>query len=389
MTGADPFEAAFPELLRTAARAAWKVLHDHSRSEDVASETMRRVFEQWATLDPARAPAWATRVARNLAVDQLRRRRHEPVAHPLTEDATDHVNDRLDLSSALSALAPRQREVIALKYFADLTDQQVATTLGLTVNTARTHLRRALQALRQKFDTDPESLLSTLRSTPMPTKTPTTWTIDTDSHPLGELVDRRTIRYQRRFHAPPAVVWDAIVGKIEPDDTPSWVPEGESTAAIGAWFIPIQAHLEPTLGGRFWFGDDDQILAGVVLALDEGREIVMSYRNGSGQIFHLAADDGGTELTFTHWLPAGFTLPQDRSDTGVDLGRTDNFAWNYQPGGPGSYQPALATAWHGSLLNLEIFVGGSLPEYRPGDDTWAEELYARYRDRFIDTMPAW
>ena len=86
---------------------------------------------------------------------------------------------------------------------------------------------------------------------------------------------------------------------------------------------------------------------------------------------------------------AGFTLPQDRPDTGVDLGRTDNFAWNFQPGGPGSYQPALATAWHGSLLNLDIFVGGSLPEYRPGNDRWAEELYARYRDRFIETMPTW
>ena len=302
---------------------------------------------------------------------------------------TDRIDSRLDLETALAQLPTRQREVVALKYFADLSDEQVATALGLATNTARTHLRRALRALRLQFDTDPDSLLSTVRRTPMPTKTPTAWTIDAAAHPLGELVDRRTVRFERTFHAPPSLVWEAIVGQLAPQDAPAWVPDGQSTAAIGAWFIPMPAHLEPTVGGHFWFGDDDEVLAGVVIALDEEREIVMAYRNGSGQIFHLEPSSEGTALTFTHWLPSGFTLPQDRPDTGVDLGRTDNFAWNYQPGGPGSYQPALATAWHGSLLNLDIFVGGSLPEHRPGNDPWAEELYARYCDRFIATMPAW
>lgn len=389
MAGTDRFEAAFPELLRAASRAASRVLHDRSHSEDVASETMRRVFERWATLDPVRAPAWATRVATNLAIDHVRRSQHELAASPLAPDPTDHVDARVDLTTALSQLPARQRQVIALKYFADLTDQQVAAALGLATNTARTHLRRGLQALRLQFDSDPESLLSTVRRTPMPRKTASAWTIDAEAHPLGELVDRRTVRYERKLHGPPSVVWEAIVGELGPEEAPTWVPEGQPTAAIGAWFIPVDAHLEPTLGGRFWFGDDDEVLAGVVVAVDDGREIVMSYRNGSGQIFKITPDGDGTSLTFTHWLPAGFTLPQDRPDTGVDLGRTDNFAWNYQPGGPGSYQPALATAWHGSLLNLEIFIGGSLPEPHVGNEPWAEDLYARYCERFIETMPVW
>jgi RNA polymerase sigma factor (sigma-70 family) len=58
----------------------------------------------------------------------------------------------MQLAKAVHALPRRQRDVIALKYFADLPDAEVAAILRISQATERTHLRRALAALRPQFD---------------------------------------------------------------------------------------------------------------------------------------------------------------------------------------------------------------------------------------------
>ena len=391
MREAERFEADFPTLLSTASRAAIRVVRDPTASQDIAAETMRRLFERWSTIDADRAPAWTARVARNLAIDHLRRRR-PTMAAPAPTDPADGVVSRLDLVNALSALPARQREAVGFKYLADLSDAEVATALGVSVATARTHIRRALDALRAQFDTDPEAVLTTARRSAMPSITPVAWQIDPAAHPLGELVDRRTIRFVRRYPVHCDILWDAIVGQLAPGAAPPWADGGDDRrAALGAWFIPIPTHLEARLGGRFWFGDpDDEVMSGTVVGFDPGRQVLLSNRNGSGQQFQVASSGDESTLVFTHWLPPGFALPQDRPDDGVDLHRTDNYAWNHQPGGPGSYQPALAACWHGSLYNLGAYLGGTTSDTRAAEsDLDDADLYTRYCSSFTETMPEW
>jgi RNA polymerase sigma factor (sigma-70 family) len=372
----DSFEAVFPLLLRDAARAAHAVTGDRVLAEDVAAETLHRVFVRWNLLDPETRAAWTKRVARNLAIDQLRRRTPNLVALP-ADGADQFVAERVDVAVALAELPSRQREVVALRYFADLSEVEAATAMRVSVNTVRTHLRRALATLRPLLGPEADVVLTTVgRNSPM--------SIATLQAP-GRLVDRRTIRYDRSYRAGVGAVWDALVGDLD-GGHPACDEATSRTSALGAWFIPIPTHLEACVGGRFWFGDEsEEVLAGVVIGLVPQRELVLLFRNGSGAMFELAANRDHANLVYTHWMPTGFTLPQDRPDNGVDLSNTDNFAWNHQPLGPGSYQPALAACWHGSLLGLAAYLGD--PSARDHFD--ATSLYEQYRDAFVASAPVW
>ena len=62
---------------------------------------------------------------------------------------------KLPTKSALSKLPKRQREVVALRYLADLTEADTASVLGVTVGTVKQHGRRALQAMRERLGVDP------------------------------------------------------------------------------------------------------------------------------------------------------------------------------------------------------------------------------------------
>ncbi len=62
------------------------------------------------------------------------------------------VADRVDLQRLLSSLSRRQRDVIALRYLADLPEADVAAELGISVGTVKTHAHRGIEILRQRLD---------------------------------------------------------------------------------------------------------------------------------------------------------------------------------------------------------------------------------------------
>lgn len=71
---------------------------------------------------------------------------HRSANEPHTADP--QIEQRQDLVQALSKLSKRQREVVALRYLADLDDQTVALTLGIAVGSVKQHAARGLAALR-------------------------------------------------------------------------------------------------------------------------------------------------------------------------------------------------------------------------------------------------
>jgi len=149
----DPtFDAAFDELFAVAERVARRVAGP-AAAEDVAAEVLARTFARWARVRnlPYRR-AWVARVAFNEALDVARREGRSAAAPsapaPRERDLADDTANRLALVEALARLPRRQREVIALRYLADLSEADTAQQLGITVGSVKQHARRALETLR-------------------------------------------------------------------------------------------------------------------------------------------------------------------------------------------------------------------------------------------------
>jgi RNA polymerase sigma factor (sigma-70 family) len=141
---ARSFEDAVPALFAIAYRVAFRLSGDREMSEDIAQEIGARALVRWSKVEPY-AEAWVARSAGNLALDQVRRRRWHQTEPCTSPEVTP---ERLDVVQALRALPRRQREVVILRFVADLSEQQVADRLGCSVGAVKQHTHRALAALR-------------------------------------------------------------------------------------------------------------------------------------------------------------------------------------------------------------------------------------------------
>ena len=137
------------------------LLGDRSAAEDVTATAFERAYRRRRTYKAARGTqrAWLFGIARNAALDELRRRKRsaaltaEPADDaPAPEDAADAALRRAALRTALAGLAPRERELIALKFHAGLDNAELANVLGVSVSNAGTMLHRAVTKLRKALD---------------------------------------------------------------------------------------------------------------------------------------------------------------------------------------------------------------------------------------------
>jgi len=149
----DDFDAAFPNLAALAYRVAFRLLGDRAEAEDVAQEALARAFVRWRRVHEF-PEAWVVRVATNLTLDRLRRRQRSAALRasgrpaPFAPSVGSLVPERLDLARQLAGLPRRQREVVALRYLADLSEADVARTLSCSTGSVKRHAHRGLAALR-------------------------------------------------------------------------------------------------------------------------------------------------------------------------------------------------------------------------------------------------
>jgi RNA polymerase sigma-70 factor, ECF subfamily len=137
------------------------LLRDRAAAEDVTALAFERAYRKRRSFHPERgsARAWLFGIARNAALDELRRRKRaatmetEPVAEePGPDDEAERALRRAALRVALASLGPRDRELIALKFHAGLDNAEIAAVLGVTATNAGTRLHRALTKLREILD---------------------------------------------------------------------------------------------------------------------------------------------------------------------------------------------------------------------------------------------
>jgi RNA polymerase sigma-70 factor, ECF subfamily len=157
MLRADPL--ANPQLLirRVYAYVAYRV-GDGPDAEDITSETFERALRYKASYDSRKGEpvAWLIGIARRciegrpLAIELSPDHVHSPDPYDLEEDAIR----RIELSNAVDRLEDRDRELIALRYGADLSARQIAELQGAKTNAIEVALHRALGRLRSVLEDD-------------------------------------------------------------------------------------------------------------------------------------------------------------------------------------------------------------------------------------------
>ena len=147
------FEEAYDGMRRVAYRAAYRLLGQRNAAEDIADEALARAYSRWPSV-ATHAEAWVVTVATNLALDIARQRARAARrgTELIDEQPVDRVETRLDLQTALLALPRRQREVVALRFLGDFSEQATATALGLNVGTVKSHASRGLSRLRMTVE---------------------------------------------------------------------------------------------------------------------------------------------------------------------------------------------------------------------------------------------
>ena len=132
-------------------RASLLLTGDRQRAEDLVQEAMAKVAMRWGRLRSTSPDAYARTVMYHDHVSWWRKRRHEVLtASDVDRGQQDPEPERrILLLAALSGLTPRQRAVIVLRYFEDLTERQTAEVLGVSVGTVKSQTHLSLRRLRE------------------------------------------------------------------------------------------------------------------------------------------------------------------------------------------------------------------------------------------------
>jgi RNA polymerase sigma-70 factor (ECF subfamily) len=153
---ADAFERLADRHLGAAYRLARAILHDPSEAQDATHDAFVQAWRKWSTLrDPDRFEAWFDRILVNTCRNRLQRAARwqtRDISGELAlvggdEFAVAHQRDAI--ATALARLSPDQRVVVALRYYVDLTVDEIAARLGIPSGTVHSRLHYALRRLRQ------------------------------------------------------------------------------------------------------------------------------------------------------------------------------------------------------------------------------------------------
>jgi RNA polymerase sigma factor (sigma-70 family) len=153
------FDVLFRECANDVHAYAISLLRDRAAAEDVTALAFERVYRSRARLDRGRGTprAWLFAVARNAALDELRRRRRNPNfdldedrwGDLRSEEDLEQVERRATVRDALASLPLRERELVLLKFHGQLSNSELARALGISESNAGTRLHRALTRLRE------------------------------------------------------------------------------------------------------------------------------------------------------------------------------------------------------------------------------------------------
>lgn len=148
----DFVQQASAELLRI----AWYLTGDAHRANDLVQAALVKTYLAWSRVTPGSAIGYVRRIMVNENIDQWRRHGAEVLVDGFTEvdrvslhDDIGSLDDSTALVAALRMLPTQQCRVVVLRYYCDLSEQQVADELGISIGTVKSNGSRGLGALRR------------------------------------------------------------------------------------------------------------------------------------------------------------------------------------------------------------------------------------------------
>jgi RNA polymerase sigma-70 factor (sigma-E family) len=141
-------------------RLASLLLHDRDQAEEVVQDAFVKAYVRWGRLrEPDKAPAYLRSAVLNGARSRLRHlrvveRTTQPSPPPGTSAETQLLvrEEHERVIAALRSLPARQRECLALRYYLDLSEAEIASTLGISQGSVKTHVHRGLAALAGRLE---------------------------------------------------------------------------------------------------------------------------------------------------------------------------------------------------------------------------------------------
>jgi len=156
------FETLYRRYIRSVYSLALRRLGDPQSAEDAAQEAFAAVWRSARTYRPERGAAapWLYSIARNAAVDKLPPRQPLPTAPdspdegPGPENRAEHEWLRWRVHHALEELPDTEREVLALAYWGERSQSEIASELGIPLGTVKTRTRSGLSRLAGLLEED-------------------------------------------------------------------------------------------------------------------------------------------------------------------------------------------------------------------------------------------
>ena len=159
VTRGAAFRALADRHLDASYRLARAILGDPAAAQDATHDAFVQAWKSWASLrDPAKFEQWFDRILVNTCRNRLRhatRWRTEDLSPELSRTADDpyrQTDDRDLLSGALARLSPEHRIVVALRFYRDLTIDEIAAKLNLRPGTVNSRLHYAMKRLHSWLD---------------------------------------------------------------------------------------------------------------------------------------------------------------------------------------------------------------------------------------------
>lgn len=155
MSKRDPLSDPEPLIRRVYSYVAYRI-GPGADADDVTSTVIERALRYRASYDPRKGDprSWLIGIARTCVDDHLRSRSHLPLEAADVPDghSDDEMIDRISVAAAVSGLDERDRELIALRYGADLSSRKIGGILGMTPGAVDVALHRSRERLRHELE---------------------------------------------------------------------------------------------------------------------------------------------------------------------------------------------------------------------------------------------